>query len=279
MAMLATLAGVAGWWHGRNRSAAAQASFLSHARELGRRVARMVLAVIVAIVFVFIFYVRRDAPYLGVDPYQNLASQVFSRMYADLVPAGVAPAAFAPTDAFVAIFDVALGLGVLLALPYILLQLGGFFGPALKPRERRILVRLVVPCFIFFVAGVAFAYVVVLPRAYEALYTFADVLGAEKLLQVNEFVSFTLMFLVLTGIAFQAPLVMYGLARAGIATAQGYLKYWRHAVVAIVVAAGIVTPDPTPVSQILVSGPMVGLYFLGVWLAVPAQRAHQRAQL
>jgi sec-independent protein translocase protein TatC len=81
----------------------------------------------------------------------------------------------------------------------------------------------------------------------------------------------------LTGLAFQTPLLMYGLARVGLATPRGYLKKWRHATVVIVIVAAVATPDPTPVSQLLVAGPMLGLYFLGVALAVPASRAFTRA--
>lgn len=250
---------------------------LGHLAELRRRLVHMVLALGAALALIFVVRVLPAAPWLGIDAYDNVAAQVFRRMAADLVPATVRLVVTRPTDGFVAVFDVALGLAVIITLPYLFAQAGGFLWPALRARERRILLRLLVPATLLFLLGAAFAYWVVLPAAFAALYTFSAVLGAENLLDVGEFVSFSAMFLLLSGAAFQTPLLMYGVARAGLVTPRGYLRRWRHAIVAIVVVAALVTPDPTPVSQMLVSGPLVALYFLGVALAVPARRAYEKA--
>lgn len=262
-------AGVAG--------SAGHATFWGHVGELRRRLVRMVLGVLAGTMLAFLVRVEPAAPWVGFDAYDNLAAQVFRRMAFDLVPAGVRLAVTTPTAGFVAIFDVALALGVAISLPYVLAQLAGFFGPALRRHERALLLRLLLPATLLFVLGALFAYAFVLPSAFDALYAFADTLGAETFLDVGEFVGFAMLFMLLTGIAFQTPLVMYGLARVGLVTPRTYLSKWRHATVAIVLVAALATPDPTPVSQLLVSGPLLGLYFLGVALAVPAARAHARS--
>lgn len=278
LALLAALVAGVGSWLRRLPLKGDRTTVWGHLHELRRRLVRIVLALVAGVGIAFLVRLQSAPPWLGIDPYDNLAAQVFRRMAADLVPSTVDLVVTRPTDGFVAIFDAALGLGILLTLPYLLAQIGGFFLPALRPRERKMLAWMVLPTLLLFLVGALFAYLIVLPAAYQALYTFSAVLGAKNFLDVNEFMGFTLMFLVLSGAAFQTPLVMYALARVGVTSPRAYLHYWRHVIVAIVIVAGLVTPDPTPVSQLLVAGPLVGLYFLGIALSVGARRAFERSQ-
>lgn len=250
---------------------------LGHVAELRKRLVRMVLGACVGVAIAFTVRLQAAAPFVSLDPYENLAAQVFRRLVADLVPDHVQLVVTQPTAGFVAMFYVALATGLLVSLPYVLGQLALFVGPALRPRERRTALFLVAPASLLFACGVLFAYVVVLPSTFTALYTFSEVLGAESLLDAPGFVSFTLMFLLLAGVGFQTPLVMFGLARVGLATPRGLLRRWRHALLAIVIIAAFVTPDPSPVSQVLLSLPLFGLYMLGALLAIPAGRAFERA--
>jgi sec-independent protein translocase protein TatC len=251
--------------------------FMGHVTEVRRRLLRIVAALAAGLATVFLVRVQPQAPWLGVDPYDNLAAQVFRRMAADLVPDHVRLVATRPTDGFVALFDVALALAVLLTLPYLMAQVAGFLWPALRRRERRVLLGLLAPAFLLFGLGALFAYRYVLPTTFGALYGFVTAVGAESLLAISEFAGFAALIMVVAGFAFQTPLVMYGIARAGLASPAGYLRAWRHAVLAIVVVAALATPDPTPVSQMLVALPLVGLYFLGIAAAIPAHRAFLRA--
>ena len=252
-------------------------TFWGHVSDLRRRIVRMVLALVAGLAFVFTFRLESASPWLGIDPYDNLASQVYRRMVADLVPDDVQLVVLRPTDGFVAVFEVALGLAVLVTLPYLLLQLAGFVAPALRNRERRLLAWYLAPAAALFALGALLAYVAILPQAFTALYTFSTNLGATNLLDVHEFVAFAVMMMLMSGAAFLTPLVMFGLARIGVAGPRSYLRYWRHTVVAVVILAGLVTPDPTPVSQILVAGPLVGLYFLGILVSFGARRSYERA--
>lgn len=252
-------------------------SFMGHVTEVRRRLLRIVAAMAAGLCAVFLVRVQPTPPWVGIDAYDNLAAQVFRRMAADLVPADVRLVATRPTDGFVALFNVALALAVLLALPYLMAQVAGFVWPALRRRERRVLIGLLAPASLLFALGALFAYRFVLPTTFGALYGFVAAVGAESLLDVSEFAGFAALIMVVAGFAFQTPLVMYGVARAGLASPAAYLRAWRHAVLAIVVVSALVTPDPTPVSQMLVAVPLVGLYFLGIAVAVPAHRAFMRA--
>lgn len=276
LALLAALVATVGLGL-RRHAGEARDTFWGHVSDLRRRIVRMVLALVAGLAFVFTLRLENAAPWLGIDPYDNLAAQVFRRMVADLVPAGVQLVVLRPTDGFVAVFHVALGLAVMVTLPYLLLQMASFVAPALRARERRLLALYLAPAAALFAIGALFAYVAILPQAFTALYTFSANLGAANLLDVHEFVAFAVMMMLLSGAAFLTPLAMFGLARLGIASPRTYLRYWRHTVVGVVVVAGLVTPDPTPVSQILVAGPLVALYFLGILVSFGARRAYERS--
>ena len=71
----------------------------------------------------------------------------------------------------------------------------------------------------------------------------------------------------MTGLVFELPLVVMGLAKLGVVTSRKLLGWWRHSIVLAFVAAAIVTPSIDPVTQTLVAGPIIILYFVGIILA------------
>lgn len=210
-------------------------------------------------------------PYPVPELYDTLSAQLFRAAAAHLVPAGVQLIVTSPIDGFAAQLDVAFGVGAALALPVALYEAARFAGPALRPRERRMLAWALVPAMALFLLGAAFGYAVVLPFTLRALYQFSGALGARSLLSVQDFASFTLSFLLGFGVAFQTPLVMAALSKVGLVAPRAYWRKVRHAVVAILVVAMLVTPDPTVVSQLLLAIPMIGLYVVGAvaaaWVA------------
>lgn len=199
--------------------------------------------------------------------YDTLAAQLFRAAAADLVPPGVELVVTSPMAGFAAQVNVALGIAAALALPVALHQAGRFVGPALRPAERRLLSAALVPAMLLFLLGALFGYAVVLPFTLQALYQFSGALGARGLLSAQDFASFTLSFLLGFGLAFQTPLAMAALSRVGLVPPRAYWRHARHAVVAILVVAMVVTPDPTIVSQLMLAVPMVALYVLGAVVA------------
>jgi len=261
-------------------AAVARMPFWGHLEELRRRLVASMAAWLAASTFAFSFGAGRwrGLPVPRASVGDNLAAQTFRALADHLVPPGVELVVTRPMDAFMAEFGIALGLGLVLAMPVILQQFGGFLGPALRKPERRFLRRLLAPLVVLFLAGCAFALLVVLPFTLEALYGFAGPIGARPLLGVTTLAGFSLAFCLAFGIAFQTPLVMVGLSRAGVVEPRLYAKYWRHAVVAIVILSAFLTPDPTLVSQVMMAGPLFALYALGAaWSAASVKRAAARA--
>jgi sec-independent protein translocase protein TatC len=182
-------------------------------------------------------------------------------------PAGFKPIFLTPTELFFTYFKVAMMLGLCISLPYIIFQVLAFIAPAMEnPNEKRTFRSIVLfgalPGTIFFLAGAAFCYVVMLPdlRGFGA-----DI--AEAQWTIASYITFTLTFILGMGLVFETPLVMFVAAKIGLMSTSKYLSYWRHAVVLIFVVAAVVTPTPDPVNLVLVAAPLLLLYGLGIVLS------------
>ncbi len=176
-----------------------------------------------------------------------------------------------PFELFVTYFRVSLLSGLILGMPMIVYQGLRFVSPGLKGSERRWLYATVFGATLLFLGGVAFAYYIALPPALDFLLGFGGGELAKPELRIGSYVDFVTRLLFWTGVAFETPLVVMYLSRFRIVTAGQLLRWWRFAIVAAFVVAAIVTPTIDPVTQSLVAGPIIILYFLGIVLAVLVQ--------
>ena len=176
-----------------------------------------------------------------------------------------------PFELFVTYFRVSLLGGLILGMPMIVYQGLRFVSPGLNANERRWLYATVAGTFVLFLGGVAFAYYIALPPALGFLLDFGGGDIAKPNIRVGSYVDFVTRLLFWTGVTFQTPLVVMYLARFGIVSARQLLHWWRFAIVGAFVIAAIVTPTIDPVTQSLVAGPIIVLYFLGIILAVFVQ--------
>ena len=175
-------------------------------------------------------------------------------------------ASFSPTDRISAIFKISIYGGLLLALPIIIYEALAFIVPGLTRGERRILLLGTFGCMFFMLAGMAFAYFVVLPRALDFLLGVAAE-NVENVTGIHEYISFVTRIILWIGIAYQLPMVLAVAARVGVVTAGQLLRFWRYAIVLVFILAAIATPTPDPLTQSVVAIPLLGLYFLGVLFA------------
>ena len=175
-------------------------------------------------------------------------------------------ASFSPTDRISAIFKIAIYGGLLLALPIIIYEALAFIVPGLTRGERRVLLLGTSGCMFFMLAGMAFAYYVVLPRALDFLLGVASE-NVVSVTGIHEYISFVTRIILWIGIAYQLPMVLAIAARVGMVTAGQLLRFWRYAIVLVFILAAIATPTPDPLTQSVVAIPLLGLYFLGVLFA------------
>jgi sec-independent protein translocase protein TatC len=170
-----------------------------------------------------------------------------------------------PLEYWTSYFRVSLLLGVSLAMPVIVYQILAFVAPGLTPQERRWLYPIVLGASLAFVAGAAFAYYIELPPALSFLVgSTGDI---KPFIRIKSYIDFVTRVILVTGIVFEMPLVVMGLAKLGVVTSRKLLGWWRYAIVLAFVGAAVVTPSIDPITQSLVAGPMIVLYFLGIGLA------------
>jgi sec-independent protein translocase protein TatC len=153
--------------------------------------------------------------------------------------------------------------GILVATPVILYQVIQFVLPGLTKRERRLVLPVVVGSSFLFVGGLVFAYYLLIPAALNFLVSYgADVV--EQFWSIERYFEFILVLLLATGLVFQVPVVQVLLALLGIVNSGQMLRSWRTVVVSAMVVGAVVTPSTDPITQSLLAGAILGLYFGGV---------------
>ena len=123
-----------------------------------------------------------------------------------------------------------------------------------------------------FVSGCVFAYTLVIPYILDFLYKYGESAGLVTFLNIMDFVSFILQFLLAFGISFQLPLIMYAISQSGITDSKFWRKNIRYAIVAIVIFGAIITPDGSGVTMWFIAGPMIGLYLAGMLIVERKER-------
>lgn len=170
-----------------------------------------------------------------------------------------------PTEPFFTTLKVCFWAAILAALPIWLYQVYAFVIPAVQDQSRRRMLTVVAGASSLFVAGVAFAYFVVLPVALRFLLEFGgDTFQTE--VRAGEYFSFVTTLMLGGGLMFEVPVAMVALARIGVVTADVFVRQWRVAIVAIALLAAIL-PGGDPFSMLLLMIPQVLLYGLGIVLA------------
>ncbi len=169
----------------------------------------------------------------------------------------------APGEFFFVSFKVAGYSGLVLAAPFILYQIIAFVTPGLTRREKRILGPIVLGSGGLFLGGLAFAYTALIPAALNFFISYgADVV--EQSWSIERYFELILLLMFSTGIAFQVPIVQALLGFLGIVSSQQMLSGWRFVLVGAAVAGAILTPSTDPLTQSLLGGAVVGLYFVGI---------------
>jgi sec-independent protein translocase protein TatC len=182
-----------------------------------------------------------------------------------LGPQGGKLQAIAPGEIFFTYLKCALLAGLVLALPVIFWELWAFVSPGLYPKEKRVAVPFVAVSTVLFAGGALFGYYSILPLMFAFFGAF-DSDFVESAWRMSEVFGLTTRMLLVFGVAFELPVVVFFLSVAGIVDAPRLLRGFPYAVLAIFVVAAVLTP-PDWVSQVLLGIPMTLLYLIGVGVA------------
>lgn len=235
-----------------------------HLIELRNRLTKGLLAVLAGTIIGF--WIVNSSWLLG-DTLPNLLINHF-------VPPDIKLQFIEPAEAFVNYMRIALVIGVAIAIPVLIYQLIAFFIPGLLPHEKRILFIALPFVTELFLAGLAFGWFFTIPAALDFLFTFGTNARIESQPTFESFISTVSTLLLWNGVIFELPAVIYLLARLGIVNTKMLGRTRRYAVVAITIAAAVITPTGDPYNLLLLAVPMYLLYELGILLSrfVPARR-------
>jgi sec-independent protein translocase protein TatC len=181
-----------------------------------------------------------------------------------------------PTEAPVIYFKVALFLGFVIALPYILYQVYAFIVPGLYPNERKFFLLAIPAVVVLFALGATFTLTILIPFSLPVLMGFLQGV-VQPTYSLQEYLSFVTTLLFWMGLLFQTPLVLYALARVGVVRPDQLKKARKLIIFGAAVVAAVITPTTDPVTMLLVTGPFIVLYEIGLVLARLAQRQKKPA--
>lgn len=232
-------------------------TFAEHVEELRRRLG-ISLAAWLAAAGVSLTQVERIVGWLQ-HPVRHLVPQF---------------AFFSPTEPIVAYAKVVALSGLILAMPVLLAQVWGFIRPGLTPSERSRGVWFVWWASLHFLAGVVFAYALLVPSSLRFLLG----VGAGRLMPVisiGRYLSFVTTLCFWGGVIFELPVLVVLLAKVGIVTPAWLRQQRPYAILVLTIIAALVTPTTDMVSLLLMTVPMIVLYELSIILAafaVPRSR-------
>jgi sec-independent protein translocase protein TatC len=221
-------------------------SLFDHLEELRQRIFYSLIAVVIGMIGCFIF----------VKPLVQLLE----------VPAkGVKFLQLAPGEFFFVSLKVAGYSGLLVASPFVLYQIILFVLPGLTRREQRFIGPVVFGSTFLFLAGLVFSYSLLTPAALNFFINYGEDV-VEQLWSIDKYFEFVLLLLFSTGLAFQIPVIQILLGLLGIVTAKQMLSVWRFVLLGSAVLGAVLTPSTDPLTQSLLAGAVIGLYFGGIGL-------------
>lgn len=152
--------------------------------------------------------------------------------------------------------------------PFIAYQVWKFISAGLYPRERKYVVRYAPLSFLLFFGGCLFGYFILIPYGLYGMAQMFDMADMVKPTYViTDYLDLVMALTIVTGVIFQLPLIMAFCSAIGLTTSRTWFRWFRFAIVAIFVAAAILTPTPDIFTQMLLAIPLLILYLIGIGLS------------
>jgi sec-independent protein translocase protein TatC len=184
--------------------------------------------------------------------------------------------AFGPADAVWAIFKFAIYIAIVIGLPVILYQIWMFIVPAIHPKTRKAVYIYVAPSILLAAAGIAFAHYLVLPRVVGALLTITSSI-AEPVFGIESTINLVLLLFLAFALIFQTPVVMILLARIGLVNSTLLRTNRKYIGFGMMVIGAVLAPDGSPLTMLLLAGPMYVLFESSIWIIVFLEKSWKRS--
>lgn len=222
--------------------------FLDHLEELRQRLLRCILAIFSLSIISYIF--SKQIMAILLRPFPREDKLIF----------------LSPQEGFMIYITISLFAGLILSLPIIFYELWQFVRPGLYAKERKYTIRIVFFSTFFFLLGALFCYFVVIPYGLNFLLSFAND-QLTPTIQIKEYLKFITLLILVFGIVFELPLLSFFLTKLGLLTPQFLRTKRRYGIVAIFIAAAVLTPTTDIISQLLLAVPLMILYEISIWVS------------
>ena len=237
-----------------------QMTFSEHLDELRKRV--MVSVIVIGVLFFACFFLHDYTTAVFIGPFERIREALAKEGIA------ISPLTFIdPTESFTFVLKIALYSALILGMPVCLYQMWAFIAAGLHKIERRAVMRVLPVSLGLFAAGALFSFKLVIPIALKFLLTFGNHELIKAEIRLDTYLSFILMLCLLMGAIFQLPLLQVVLAKFGLMSAKTQAEKRKTFIMAAVVICAIVTPTGDALTLIMVAGPMLLLYEVGLLVA------------
>jgi sec-independent protein translocase protein TatC len=233
------------------RESLAEGTLISHLLELRTRLMRAALAVAVVSI-----------------PCMIYANDLFGFVAKPLIkalPKGATMISISVMAPLMTPFKLALYIALVLAMPYVLLQLWAFIAPGLYRHEKRFATPLLISSVILFYAGIAFAYFIVFPLMF-AFFTATAPPGVQMMTDMTQYLDFVLILFLAFGLAFEIPVAIVLLVWTGLVKLQTLTKNRGYVLLGVFIQSALITP-PDVISMTAMALPMYALYEIGIVMA------------
>jgi sec-independent protein translocase protein TatC len=244
---------------------------LSHLAELAIRLRRAFITLFVAFIIFFAFGYTTISVSGHVVPiiYPNLFHSFSDELMLFFIHHELPPQLkllnLNPFDPLYASAYVSFYMSIFISLPIFLKEFWGFVSPGLYEHEKRLIKYTITPAILLFAAGSLFAYFIIVPLMMKFVVLYTTALGVEPTLSLRAFVSTVVSLMMVTGIAFEYPLVMASLTYIKVVKADSWKKNWRWGVMGAFIIAWIISPGTTGgVIETTIGVILSVLYFVGV---------------
>ncbi|MGQ0793129.1 MAG: twin-arginine translocase subunit TatC [Deltaproteobacteria bacterium] len=227
--------------------------FLEHLAELRKRMLWSIAAI-------GVFFI----------PAYSYSEELFNLLMRPIIanlPEGSSLIFTAPAEGFTTYLKVSLFAALVMAFPFVLLQIWKFIGPALYREEKRIALPFIFFGTIFFLAGGAFCYFITAPTAFKFLLGEYSSEYVKAMPTIANALSFFISLIFGFGLVFEFPLVSFLLARLGIINSQMLRSYRKYAILISTAVAAVITPTTDAISMMFMLVPLIVFYELGIIVA------------
>lgn len=170
------------------------------------------------------------------------------------------------TEQFMVHMRVAIYAGLLCATPYILYELFCFVAPGLYQNERQAATKIICSAYMMFVIGTLVCYFIVFPLTVRFLGTYQVSEEVENMLTIQSYVDTFISMSLVLGVVFELPVVCAILGRMGLINRQLMSRFRKHAIVAILLIAAIITPTTDAFTLLVVALPIWLLYEMSIFI-------------